>query len=391
MATCTVFLFLIVFNLYAFGFEEKPLNFVQIGNKYGYKVEEIIVITEDGYILKLFHIISVKSVKTPVLLMHGITDSADTWIIRGNNSLSLTLAANGYDVWVGNCRGNKYGRKHIYLDPDSDDFWDFSFHEFGYYDLSAIIDTVLYLTGSKKINLLGHSQGNAICYVLTSTRPEYNNKINILIALAPICFLQNLQPPVSKIIEVSPKLDRIAKLLNLQEVFGDNSLIVNILRKYCRIPFIGYKTCILDLLFSLSGDDIDEFEPSFVSTFVDHFPVGTSEKDLVHFAQVSLRRKFANYDYGIQRNIEIYNLTEPMEYNLSAVNIKVALLVGANDKLSTIEDVALLRERLPNVVKYLVIPRRKMNHFDFVSGLHMEDYLFPYIFDILNTDTYTEN
>ncbi|XP_013164390.1 PREDICTED: lipase 1-like [Papilio xuthus] len=317
--------------------------------------------------------------------MHGISDSSDTWITRGNNSLALTLAGKGYDVWAGNCRGNKYSRKHIYLDPNTDNaFWDFSFHEFGYYDLSAIIDTILHITGDEKINAIGHSQGNTIFYVLGSTRPEYNNKINLLIALAPICFLQNVQPPLSTLINASPAIDRLAKFLNIVEVLGDKSLIVNILRNFCPTPIIGYKTCILGIIFPIAGDDIEEFEPSFVRTFFNHFPVGVSEKDLIHYAQVSLRRKFANYDYGTEVNLQMYNLTEPPEYNLNAVTMKISLLYGVNDKLSTVEDVAILRRKLPNVIKYVLIPRKKMNHIDFVEGLHMEEYLFPYIFDSLN-------
>jgi hypothetical protein len=44
-----------------------------------------------------------------------------------DNSPAFIAADRGYDVWLGNSRGNSYGRDHTSLNPDKDKaFWDFS-------------------------------------------------------------------------------------------------------------------------------------------------------------------------------------------------------------------------------------------------------------------------
>ena len=66
--------------------------------------------------------------KAPVLLQHGVFDSAYGWIMNyADNSPAFILAEQGYDVWLGNSRGNTYSRDHIELNPDQDakDFWAF--------------------------------------------------------------------------------------------------------------------------------------------------------------------------------------------------------------------------------------------------------------------------
>lgn len=109
------------------------------------------------------------------------------------------LADAGYDVWMGNARGNYYSRKHTTLNPDKDEeFWNFSWDQIGYYDLPAMVDHILKTTGRDKLHYIGHSQGGADFFVMTSDRPEYNEKILLMQGLAPAVFMSHCQSLVLK-------------------------------------------------------------------------------------------------------------------------------------------------------------------------------------------------
>ncbi|XP_072948857.1 lipase member J-like [Epargyreus clarus] len=365
--------------------QDAILSFSELAQKYGHPAQKYEVTTEDGYILTIFRIPGKK--KTfPILLMHGLLDTCDTWIERGNNSLSITLAKDDYDVWLGNIRGNPYSRGHVSIDVESNPaaYWNFTFDEHGYYDLSATIDLVLNETGAKKLNAIGHSQGTTFFYVLCSTRPEYNEKINLFISLAPIAYLHHLPPPLSVLIQISPLIYVIGNALEVYEVFPENSLIIQGLRFICPVPVVGYTTCVFGIIFPVFGFDPPELEPCFLRIFIRHYPTQTSLKNLYHLAQVSRRKKFAPYDNGEIGNQVAYNSSTPPDYDLGKVTMKVVLMVSGNDYLSKLEDVAILRKQLPNVVSYRVVPRSQCNHFDYVLGKTMQNYIYPDIFDSLN-------
>ena len=91
------------------------------------------------------------------------------------------MADRGYDVWLGNARGNTYSRRHVNLDVDDKEFWDFTWDHLGYFDIPACIDYVLKATKQAKLFYIGHSLGTAMFFIAASLRPEINNKVHLMV------------------------------------------------------------------------------------------------------------------------------------------------------------------------------------------------------------------
>lgn len=73
-----------------------------------------------------------------------------------------------------------------------------SWHEIALYDVSRMIDYILAETGRQRLVYIGHSMGTTISYVLLSTKPEYNERVELVISLAPVTFWRGKFNPFIK-------------------------------------------------------------------------------------------------------------------------------------------------------------------------------------------------
>lgn len=127
---------------------DSELTTTEIAVRHGYMAENHLVITDDGYILNLHRIPCGRAgcgdgVRQPVFLQHGLLASSADWVLSGpEKALAFILADLGYDVWMGNARGNTYSRHHVSISNSDKKYWDFSFHEMAIYDIPAEIDFI---------------------------------------------------------------------------------------------------------------------------------------------------------------------------------------------------------------------------------------------------------
>uniref|UniRef100_A0A8C1S230 Lipase n=1 Tax=Cyprinus carpio TaxID=7962 RepID=A0A8C1S230_CYPCA len=349
---------------------EVNMNISEIIRHWGYPAEEFEVVTEDGYILSINRIPhGVKNndgqeAKPVVFLQHGLLAAGSNWVTNlPNTSLGFLLADAGFDVWIGNSRGNTWSRKHVSLDPKQKEYWQFSHDELAKKDLPAVINFITTTTGQEQVFYVGHSQGTTIAFIAFSTMLDLASKIKMFFALAPVATVGLTKSPMSKLSVIPEFL--IWDLFGRKDFFPQNDLIKFFATEFCsRKPF---GVLCGNIFFLLCGFDEKNLNMSRTPVYTTHCPAGTSVQNMVHWAQAVKSSKLMAYDYGKAGNMAHYNQSTPPLYNVRDMTVPTALWSGGQDTLADPQDVALLLTQIPKLVYHRNI--KHWEHLDFIWGL----------------------
>lgn len=324
-------------------------DFQNLVKEYDY-FESIELETKDGYILKVFRVRAFKErLGKPIILMHGIIDCSDSWVLNKNGSIGKTLLDQGYDLWFVNSRGNKYSCNHKTLDNFSKEFWDFSFQEMGDFDFRMIVEHVFFVR-NEKIIVLGHSQGTSQVFAGLSKNFDLQDKILKFIAFAPIVYLIGLKEKESLFYYLSTH--DYVKLLNLFHIYrlGEKKIVQNAFEKYALKLFCYTYKFLCDWFLEFVDGDPDVDDMSQMSNFLKHLPARSSSRSFEHYAQLIKNNdsKFRHFDFGEERNLKEYNSKIPPVYDITKIKIPLYIYYSNKDELSTIDNINLIKEQLPN-------------------------------------------
>ncbi|XP_062298304.1 gastric triacylglycerol lipase [Scomber scombrus] len=361
---------------------EVHMNITEIIRRWGYLAEEHQVVTEDGFILTVNRIPQgLKPSAGPrpaVLLQHGLLAAGSNWVTNPpNSSLGYVLANAGYDVWLGNSRGNTWSRRHQNLKPDQEDFWRFSHDEMALKDLPAVVNHILKQTGQEQIFYIGHSQGTTIAFMAFSKLPELANKIKLFIGLAPVATVAFTSSPMTKLSVLPDFL--IWDLFGKRDFLPQSHMIEWFAEHVCGKTLLS-ELC-GNLFFVLCGFNEKNLNMTRTPVYTTHCPAGTSVQNMVHWAQAVHGGKLMAFDFGAAGNMKHYNQSSPPEYRIQDMKVPTALFSGGRDTLADPKDVAVLLTQVSNLVFHRHI--EKWEHLDFIWGLDAPDQMFPFILKLL--------
>lgn len=352
-------------------------------------------LSDDGYITQLIRIINPLADQSqlkqpPVMLLQGGITDVSIWVwpsvvqhhperwprkpgdgpmTSWNRSLALTLANNGYDVWLVSHRGaNEQNQGHIDLQrhepagqrkefqkndtlmenwlserldepgerkpADVVRYWNFTFDELAEFEVTVHIDKVLSVTGASKVTLVPMSFSTIYAPMALARHPHYQRRLHNVVVFGPIISNKGTNTAMTLLHNTICKHlpDELGTMLLTEMVFSqpmrDLALLMGRL-KDTRYSFVEA------MLLPLAGPSA-RFRTLLEPGVYGHILMPTGFKMIKHYCQIVTASKMRRFDHGVAGNLKAYGSLEPPDYNLAKVDYGNWLLVSAgNDVLAT--------------------------------------------------------
>lgn len=368
------------------------INKCELIRFFGYPCEISYATTEDGYVLEMDRVRHGLNERTggnqnttrryPVLFLPAFAAASDMWFLNyPSQSPGFLFADAGFDVWSMNSRESVPYSSHKTLSKKNRRYCRWSFDEIGRYDVAAAIDHVLKSTGAPKLSLMALSQGGTISLVLLSTRPEYNDKVDLFVAYAPVSNLSHTGPPLNLVLPVLPA---VLSLLDPFSIGGYIALpggLQRVLTPLCKLT--KGKICSLSLTLTMFSSPL-QLNKTRVPMYVGHYPKGTSYQNGRHYYQVYRAKEFVMYDHGRVGNRHRYGQSTPPPYPVERITARVAGFYSEGDQLAVARDEEDLIARLGDaVVFHRKVPQKTFRHMDFSLGYRANDFLHNVAIDLV--------
>ncbi|VDP15604.1 unnamed protein product [Soboliphyme baturini] len=372
---------------------EEQMNTPQIIQYWKYPVEEHQAVTKDGYILKMYRIphgrslnaAKLLSTKPVVFIQHGLLSSCVDWISNlPHESAPFIFADAGFDVWLGNFRGNTYGKQHLRLSPNSQEFWQFSWDQMAEYDLPAMVKMALNVSGANHLYYMGHSEGTLTMFAKLSTDKKFAKKIKHVFALGPVSKLGHIKGFFSYLAKLTSTVQLMTSLFGEKEFLPQDKFLELMAAFFCR-QYVIQDMC-KNILFMIAGPDSRQLNVTRLPVYLSHTPSGTSTRNMVHFGQMINSDKFQKYDFGSAfLNLYHYGRLTPPLYDVGKITVPVSLFWSAEDWLADPQDVA---EGLVSKLKTLFSSHflQGFNHLDYMWGINATEAIYNVIRDEIYND-----
>ncbi|WKY11488.1 hypothetical protein Q1695_003222 [Nippostrongylus brasiliensis] len=369
------------------------MGVTEIIQHWGYPVEEHRVVTADGYILTLHRIPHGRNeeessaYRPVVFLQHGLLCTSSIWLLNlPHQSAGFLFADKGFDVWLGNMRGNSYSRKHVHMKSESSDFWRFSWEQMAEYDLPAMIDYVLKETDQSSLYYVGHSQGSLTMLAKLSKDKKFAKKIRKFFSLAPVSRMSHVKGLFYYLGQIYEQFKLVYRLLGDNE-FLSNNMFSSLLTGIICDKSLNNSIC-ENFIFSVSGPNSNQLNTSRVGIYLAHNPAGTSTRNMLHFAQMVHTKRMASFDLGPDANVRYYGEAYTPEYDLSDIHCDTYLFYSDYDWLANAADVEeFLIPTLPRTSVKFARRLKEFNHNDFLWGLRARKEIYDPITNIIKIDT----